>query len=311
MIVKPAALRPGDRVALIAPAGRWDDERLSYGVRLLESWGLRVEGPDRSDPMRYMSADDGARGRSIAHALADEGVRALLAVRGGFGSARLHDGLDLGKAGASPKIVVGFSDVSVLLSRLLQEAGMVCYHGPMVAADLPRLDAAQRERFRRFLFGEQGWWDGAVAEVWRAGRVSAPLVGGCLSVLVTTLGTPYEIRTEARVLFLEDVAEKPYRIDRMLTHMKHAGKLDRIAGLVLGPMLDCDDGRGPALLREIVLDAVGDLDVPVFYGLDAGHGAGNVVLPLGCRVDLDAGGRCLRLLEPALAAPAGGATRPA
>jgi len=303
MIARPAPLTAGDRVALIAPAGRWDDERLARGVDLLESWGLEAVGPDRAQSLRYMSAPDRVRAEAISRALADDDVRALLAVRGGFGSARLHADLPLDVLRDRPKIVVGFSDVSVLLSRIVQEAGVVCYHGPMVAADLPRLDEARRERFRRFLFGEQGWWDGGVTEVWRSGQASAPLVGGCLSVLVTTLGTPYEIRTEGTVLFLEDVAEKLYRIDRMLTHMKHAGKLDGIAGLVLGPMLDCDGGGGPAVLREIVMDAIGDADLPVAYGLDAGHGAGNVVLPFGCRVRLDAGEGRVDLVEPAVASP--------
>ncbi|MEE8312020.1 MAG: LD-carboxypeptidase [Candidatus Binatia bacterium] len=300
MIARPVSLQAGDRVALIAPAGRWDEGRLERGVELLESWGLEVVGPGPAEPLRYMAASDRERAAAIARALRDEDIRALLAVRGGFGSARLHADLPLDDLRDRPKIVVGFSDVSVLLSRIVQEAGVVCYHGPMVAADLPRLDDDRRERFRRFLFGEPGWWNGDVTQVWRTGEASAPLVGGCLSVLVTTLGTPYEIRTEGTILFLEDVAEKPYRIDRMLTHMKHAGKLDGIEGLVLGPMLDCDGGEGPAVLRDIVMDAIGDADVPVAYGLDAGHGAGNVVLPLGCRVRLDGGERRVDLVEPAL-----------
>ena len=248
-----------------------------------------------------MAAEDAVRARELTEALTDDAVSAVLAVRGGYGCARLHQWIDMAELrhGSRPKIVVGFSDVSVLLGRLVHEAGRVCYHGPMVAADLPRLDEAMRERFRRFLFNEQGWWNGSFSEVWRPGSGEGPLVGGCLSVLVTTLGTPYEIRTEGAILFLEDVAEKPYRIDRMLTHMKHAGKLDGIRGLVFGPMLDCDDGLGPTILREIVLDVAGDLEIPIAYGLDAGHGAGNVVLPLGCRVRLDCAAGELDLLESA------------
>lgn len=301
MIQKPTALRAGDRVALVAPAGRWEDSRLQAGVDLLGSWGLEVRSPAQNDSQRYMAAEDAVRARELTEALSDDAVAAVLAVRGGYGCARLHRWVDMAELcrRSQPKIVVGFSDVSVLLGRLVQEAGRVCYHGPMVAADLPRLDEAMRERFRRFLFDEPGWWNGCFSEVWRSGSGEGPLVGGCLSVLVTTLGTPYEIRTEGAILFLEDVAEKPYRIDRMLTHMKHAGKLDGIRGLVLGPMLDCDDGLGPAILREIVLDVAGDLEIPIVYGLDAGHGAGNVVLPLGCRVRLDCAAGDLQLLESA------------
>ena len=132
---------------------------------------------------------------------------------------------------------------------------------------------------------------------WNDGHAEGRLVGGCLSVLVTTLGTPYEIDTRGSVLFLEDVGEKPYRIDRMLTQLRHAGKLDQVAGVVLGPMQDCDGGHGEQWLSEIVLEAVGRSEVPVAFGLDAGHGSGNVVLPLGCHVRLDRAGGGLELLE--------------
>jgi muramoyltetrapeptide carboxypeptidase len=120
-------------------------------------------------------------------------------------------------------------------------------------------------------------------------------------VLVTTLGTPYEIQTDGAVLFLEDVAEKPYRIDRMLNHLKHAGKLDGVRAVVLGPMLDCDGGEGSRILREIFLDALSDVDVPIIYGIEAGHGTENVVLQFGCRVRVAPGEPRLDLLEPVFA----------
>jgi muramoyltetrapeptide carboxypeptidase len=170
----------------------------------------------------------------------------------------------------------------------------------MIAADLPRLGEQAQERFRRFLFAENGWWDGGVRECWRAGVAEGRLVGGCLSILVTTLGTAYEIETADSILFLEDVAEKPYRIDRMLQHLKHSGKFRGVRGLVLGPMIDCDGGGGPSVLREIVLDVLGDRSFPIVYGFDAGHGSGNVVLPLGCRARIDAGERMIELLEAPL-----------
>ncbi len=299
MIRKPAPLSPGATVALVAPSGRSDPERLERGIELLQSWNLQVRILDRADPVRYMAATDEVRARQLTEAFCDPAVAAVLAVRGGYGASRLHETFDPSVVAAHPKPFVGFSDVSLLLNRLVQEAEVVSYHGPMVAADLPRLDAGARERFRRFLFDQDGWWDGRVREAWRAGTGEGPLAGGCLSVLVTTLGTPYEIETDGRVLFLEDVAEKPYRIDRMLSHLRHAGKLDRLAGVVFGPMLDCDGGDGPGVLREIVLDVLSGTDFPILYGLDAGHGSGNVVLPLGCRVRVDAGAARVDLLEDA------------
>ncbi len=301
MIHKPASLEPGATVALVAPSGRSDPDRLAQGVELLESWGLRVRLFDCADPVRYMAAADEVRARQLTDAFCDPDIGAVLAVRGGYGASRLHETFDPSLVAAHPKPFVGFSDVSLLLNRIVQEAGVVSYHGPMVAADLPRLPENARERFRRFLFDEEGWWDGRAREGWRGGRGEGPLVGGCLSVLVTTLGTSYEIETDDRVLFLEDVAEKPYRIDRMLSHLRHAGKLDRLAALVLGPMLDCDGGEGSDLLRDIVSDVLSGTSFPILFGLDAGHGSGNVVLPLGCRVGVDADAARVDLLEDAFA----------
>jgi muramoyltetrapeptide carboxypeptidase len=298
---KPLPLSPGDRVALVAPSGACDWERLARGTDLLTSWGLSVDAVTRPAAFRYFAAADAERAAQLRAAFQDPGVRAVLSVRGGYGAARLHGHVDMEALARDPKIFVGYSDVTLLLNRLVQEAGVVAYHGPMVAVDLPRFSDAAAERFRRFLFGEDGWWDGAAREVWREGAAEGPLVGGCLSVLVTTLGTPYEIDTDGAVLFLEDVAEKPYRIDRMLNHLRHAGKLARVRGVVFGAMLDCDGGEGSRILREIVLDALSDVDVPVLCGIDAGHGTDNVVLPFGCRVRIADGAPRLDLLEPVFA----------
>ena len=299
--IKPKALRPGDRVALIAPSGACEGDRLQRGVTLLESWGLVVEAVPEVAPLRYFAASDADRALHLNQVLASTDIAAVLAVRGGYGCARLYPSIDLAALAAAPKIIMGYSDVSLLLDRVVVEAGMVAYHGPMVGVDLARFDNRQSDRFQDFLFGRPGWWDGGFKCVGRQGVGSGPLVGGCLSVLVTSLGTPFEIDTAGRVLFLEDVAERPYRVDRMLTHLGQAGKLADLHGLVIGSMLDCDGGEGDQVVREIVMDVVGPGHYPVVFGLDAGHGSGNVVLPLGCQVELDTATSALRLLESALA----------
>jgi len=299
LIRKPHALRPGDLVALVAPAGACDADRLERGVRILESWSLQVDPLPAGASVRYLAAPDVSRAERIMAALRNPRVRAVLAVRGGFGSARLRDLVDPAALRDEPKIFVGFSDVTILLMRILQEAGLACYHGPMVAVDLPRMDEARQERFRRFLFDEPGWWDGGYREVWRGGSARGRVTGGCLSVLVTTLGTRYEVDTTDKILFLEDVAEAPYRIDRMLQHMKHAGKFDRIRGLVLGPMIDCGGGGGTTLLREVFLDVLADFDFPIVFGFDAGHGSGNVVIPFGCEMSLNSDLPNIELCESA------------
>ena len=300
MMVKPAPLAAGDRVALVAPAGVCDPVRLATGVQLLRDWGLDPVTLAVDGRLRYMADSDQRRAAALTEAFSNNDYRAVMAVRGGFGCARLLDRFDTALVAANPIMLTGFSDLSLLLNRVVQEAGVACYHAPMVAADLPRLGEVARESFRRFLFGEDNWFAGQAEQCWRGGVAEGLLVGGCLSVLVTTLGTPAEIDTESRILFLEDVAEKPYRIDRMMTHLRQAGKLDRVAGLVLGPMTDCDDGQGPDVLRDIVLEALAGIDCPVAWGLQSGHGCDNGVLPFGCRVRLDADAPGLELLEPVL-----------
>jgi muramoyltetrapeptide carboxypeptidase len=292
-------LRLGDLVGIAAPAGHGDPAHLRRGLDLLEGWGLRVEPPPPASPRRYLWDTEERRARHLAELLRRPDIAAILTVRGGYGCSRLSELFDPASAVSNPKIFAGFSDVSLLLSRMVAEAGMLCFHGPMVGADLPRLTAEQQERFRAFLFDEPGWFDGRHLDTWQEGQAEGRLAGGCLSVLVTTLGTPYEIDTDGAVLFLEDVTEKPYRIDRMLTHLRHAGKLSRAAGIVLGAFEDCDDGQGPQILREVIMDIVGDLGVPVAAGLDAGHGSGNMVVPIGCRARLHASARGaeLELLE--------------
>ncbi|MFQ5352969.1 MAG: LD-carboxypeptidase [Candidatus Binatia bacterium] len=288
-------------MAVVAPAGVCDPLRLASGVRLLGEWGLEVEDLTGTSPVRYMAGTDGERTSLLEQAFSRPDLRAVLAARGGFGSTRLQGRFDMARVADNPRMFVGFSDLSILLNRFVKEANLVCYHGPMIAADLLRISRRGRESFRRFLFGESGWWDGRARECWRPGSAEGQLRGGCLSVLVTTLGTAAEIETDGCILFLEDVAEKPYRIDRMMTHLRQAGKFRRVAGVVLGPMTDCDDHQGPSLLRDIVMEALDGTDCPVVWGLQAGHGCDNVVLPFGCRVRLDASAPGLELLEEALA----------
>lgn len=288
-------------MTLVAPSGAWDEARLQAGIDVLESWGLQTAGPHSSGNLRYFSASDAERGSQFEAAFADRDSRAVLTVRGGSGAARAISRIDMAIVAANPKIFCGYSDITLLLDRVHTQADLVSFHGPMVGVDLARISDQARERFRRFLFGEDAWFDGHAEQCWRSGRATGILKGGCLAVLVTSLGTPYEIDTTDSILFIEDVAEAPYAIDRMLVHMKHAGKFDSVSGVVFGPMQSCDGGEGPELLREIVLDVLGDFDFPILFGLQAGHGADNGVLPIGCEAELDGDACCLWLREAVLA----------
>jgi muramoyltetrapeptide carboxypeptidase len=286
LLLKPQPLRLGDSVAVVAPGGAYDAERLERGCRLLETWGLSVTRPRARPTVRYLAGSDESRAGELREALDTRAVRAVLVARGGVGATRLFGHLRLRPAPEEPKLFVGFSDTTVLLTRLVQEATWVSFHGPMIAADLPDLSAAAQERFRRFLFDEAGWWSGEATACWRAWRGSGRLIGGCLTILVATLGTPYEVYTDEQVLFLEDVNEKPYRVERMLVQLRDAGKFERASAIVFGAMPGCDEGGGPEVLRGIVLDVLAPYRCPILFGVRAGHASENVVLPFGCRVSV-------------------------
>jgi muramoyltetrapeptide carboxypeptidase len=196
---------------------------------------------------------------------------------------------------------VGYSDITILLNWLLQAYGLVTFHGPMVAMDFVMgLSESSAERFWGILTGDRSAWSCDLGEAIRPGQAVAPMMGGCLSLLVTTLGTPYEIDSRGKLLFLEEVGEKPYRVERMLTHLKMAGKLDGLAGVVLGDFVDCD-GEGSRDVRQIVAEIFATAHYPVVMGLAAGHGQENLLLPFGVAMELTSFPARLSIVESPLA----------
>ncbi len=238
-------------------------------------------------------------------------VRAIVCARGGYGANYLLPMLDLEKIKAHPKIFVGYSDLTALLTYFADAAGLVTFHGPMVAKDWAQDDGVDLASWQSALSGSAAWklnlgaGSGAIGLV--EGAADGMLYGGCLSILVASLGTPYEIETAGTILFIEDMAEKPYRIDRMLMQLKLAGKLQEVRGIVFGEMRDCVQTAKSAnqgyTLEEVVLRIVGELGVPVAYGVRSGHvTAGNITLPIGVRAALTVRDRQvgLKILEVAV-----------
>ena len=304
-IRKPPRIRTGDVVGVIAPSGAVDEERLQAGVRVLEGWGLRVQvGSAVLQRQGYLAGSDDARLGDLEAMIDDARVRALFCARGGYGSQRLLPRLDLGRLARQPKLLVGYSDATALLNAAVA-VGVSAVHGPMVADDIARKLSRRSEVHLWSLLTDPGWlWEVEAPVVVRPGRARGRLIGGCLAVLVAMLGTRHAPDTDGCVVFLEDVAERPYRLDRLLTQLRQSGKLDRVAGVVFGTMASCPpiDGVGPL---DVVRACCGDLDCPVAFGLPAGHdpsGAGceNLALPFGVEVELDADGGRLRALEPAV-----------
>ena len=295
---KPAPLRPGDLIAVTAPAAAVDVATVEAGARLLERAGFAVRlGASVGKQAGYLAGSDADRAAEVQALFAERGVRAIMAARGGYGSGRLLPRLDIEAIRRAPKLVVGYSDITFLLMELVQRANMVVFHGPMVA-DFAA-NPAGAESLLRMLAGDRTTWNLRAREIVQPGTGEGVIVGGCLSILVAALGTPYAIETKGRLLFLEDVNEKPFRVDRMLTQLRQAGKLDGVAGVMFGDMTGCGHAGDAVTVHDVVREAFAGARYPVVFGLPTGHGGGTATLPLGVRARL--AGERLHLLESPLA----------
>lgn len=295
--VKPPALRPGSRIGVIAPAGSVDSDRLSVGIAAIRARGYEPELATGVLARKGYLAGSGAdRAKDLAEFFRRDDIDAIFCARGGFGSVQLLSFLPSNLRHRA-KIFVGYSDVTLLINWFLQRYNLVTFHGPMVAMDLARDPASQSgEFFWDILSGARANWQLPLVRPIRPGKARGRLVGGCLSLLVTTLGTPFEIDTRGRILFLEDVGEKPYRLERMLFHLKLAGKLDGLAGVLLGDFTHCD-GDGSRELPDIVEELFAGAAYPVVTGMPAGHGSENITLPLGVEMELDGDAVTIAMLE--------------
>jgi muramoyltetrapeptide carboxypeptidase len=278
-----------------------DDECLAAGVAAMRKEGFEVELAERINERKgYLAGDEKKRAKDLETFFRRGDIDAIFCARGGFGSIQLLPHLSAALQRYA-KVFVGYSDVTVLLNWFLQKCGMVTFHAPMVAMDIARgLSDRSKEYLWGSVMGEKRTWTVNLGEVIRPGKSAAQMMGGCLSMLVTTLGTPYAIDTDGKLLFLEDVGEKPYRIERMLTHLKMAGKLEHLAGLVLGDFTQCD-GEGPPDVRQIIVELFHKAEYPVVMGMAAGHGQENLTLPFGVKMALDGNAATLSLLESPVA----------
>ena len=295
---KPGLLRRGDLIGVVAPAAAVDATQVNAGVRVLEQAGYRVHiGASVFRQYGYLAGPDADRAADLEAMFVDEEVRAIFTARGGYGAGRLLPRFDLDVVREHPKIFVGYSDVTFLLAHFMERAELVTFHGPMVTGMAQAQDGASR--LLAFLEGDRAGWNLRAAEILQPGTAEGVIVGGCLSVVVAMLGTPYDIDTGGRILFLEDVNEKPYRIDRMLTQLEQAGKLDRVVGVVFGEMAGCSaDPNEVVTVRDVITRAFASASYPVVFGLPTGHGRGAATVPLGVRARL--AGERLTLLESPL-----------
>ena len=305
--VKPPALRPGDTIGIVAPASNLKQDDLDAGCAALERAGYRTIYLDSIfDRDLYFAGSVERRARELEEMFVRADVRAIVCARGGYGANYLLQNLDIDKIRSHPKVFVGYSDITTLLTYFADSCGLVTFHGPMAAKDWAHEDGVDLASWHSALSASAPWdvaLDAGVSGL-ADGQAEAILYGGCLSILVASLGTPYEINSAGTILFLEDVAAKPFQIDRMLMHLKLAGKLDDIRGIIFGEMLDCVQTANQGYsLEQVVMRIVGDLGVPVAFGIRSGHVTSrNITLPFGVRARLtvDRGQVSLRILESAV-----------
>jgi len=304
--IKPPALRPGDKIGLIAPASSFSRDGFLAGCDRLRQVGYEpVYSQNIFDRDIYFAGTAERRTHEFHEFWRRDDIAALICVRGGYGSNYLLEKLDYSMIAKRPKILLGCSDVTSLISAINDRTGLVGFHGPMVARDIAD-GTFDPSSWKNALEGAANWSvPTSGVEVLRTGQAVGRLYGGCLSMLVASLGTPYEIQTEDSILFIEDIAEKPYRLDRMLVQLRLAGKLEKVRGFVFGEMLDCLPPQGETYtLQQVIMRVLAPYNVPIVYGLKSGHvSSGNVTLPIGVRAELKAEGAdaSLRILESATA----------
>ena len=294
----PPALKKGDVIQVVAPAGRPQSiEPFRSGLAVLDQMGFVVRYPERLWPGSGFLADsDAARAEELNRAFADDRSAAIITVRGGYGSLRMLGGIDLDLVRAHPKLLVGFSDITVIHNHLLASLGLVGLHGPV----LTTLAASTPNAIERLYHCLTGSWLTPIAlpglEILRGGAiVEGILAGGNLTSLTSLLGTRYDFSWQGLVVVLEDVNEPPYRLDRMLTQLAIAGRFDEAAAILLGDFNPGDsqrDGAGPLdqeWLWQRVLDLTASSGIPVWAGLPSGHRPDNLTLPIGARVVVNSG----------------------
>jgi muramoyltetrapeptide carboxypeptidase len=303
---RPRALGPGARVAVVAPASPFDPAELEAGVSELRALGFEPVYDESVRARRgYVAGEPAVRAGAIMQAWRDPEVAALIGVRGGYGSAQLLPLLDAGELRRlPPKAFVGYSDLTTLLTFLTLGCGTVSFHGPMLAGKLAKGPAGyDRESFRRCLCEPEPL--GSLApdglETLRAGDASGPLVGGTLTQLLASLGTPFAFSPpDGHVLFVDEVGERPYRLDRMLTQLGQSGLLARASAVVFGELPGCDEPGGTPTARDVAADVLREFPGPVLFGFPSGHTTRPALtLPLGVRARVVGAPRPRLLIEEA------------
>lgn len=304
-------LKFGDTIGFVAPSGAIrqegaieravaETERMGFGVKLGESCGKKYG---------YLSGSDEIRARDVNNMFKDDEVDAIICIRGGYGTTRILDRLDYDAIAANPKIFVGFSDITAMHIAILERTGLVTFHGPMAVAnwsDRPLDDFSRASLYQALMsavpMGELANPPQFAKQTVNPGTCRGQLVGGNLTLIASTIGTPWQLDTEGRIIFIEDVGERTYCLDRMLTQMRLAGMFEKCAGVVFGDFADCpvEYPEFGCTLDEIIRDVVQPCGKPIFTGLRCGHCSPKLTLPLGAECEMNADDCTLTILEAAV-----------
>lgn len=309
--IKPPKLYKGDTIGLIAPGSYITQSQLDKSIKNFEELGYKVKySKNILSKHGYLAGYDYERAADIHEMFADKEVDAIAAVRGGYGCARILPMLDYSLIRSNPKILIGYSDVTSLLYGIYKKTGLVCFHGPV---GISTFNDYSIEHFKNILSNPASSYEmknlpeeDEQIYVISEGVAEGELVGGNLSIVVSMIGTEYDIDSKNKIIFLEEIGEEPYRIDRMLTQMRQSGKFDGCKAIALGVFERCEarenDPEFPKslTLKQVLQDRLGDLGVPVIYGLSFGHITNKFTIPFGVNARLDTYNKKLTLLEKAV-----------
>lgn len=299
--IKPAALKPGDTIGIVATSSHIGQDRIDAGIAALTSLGFTPRLHDNATQRHgQFAGDEGTRVRALHDFIRDPSIHAVMAMHGGNGALHLLDMIDYGLIRTNPKIIVGFSDVTALLNAITAKTGLITFHGPTLTR-LPSIDQPSRDQFFHLLTGQSPAPVIATGCL-RGGTADGILIGGNLSALQTLIGTPYALIPEGTILLIEDINDHLSRYDRMLGHFKNARWFEKLSGIVIGEFLNSLDNEARPFgftLEERLSALAADYDFPVITGAPVGHGEHLATLPIGGRVKID--GTQLSLLESPVA----------
>ncbi|PAB59300.1 S66 peptidase family protein [Anaeromicrobium sediminis] len=296
-MIKPKGLKPGSVIGIVAPASPVEEEKVIGSKKILESMGFQVKmGKSCYEKYGYLSGKDRVRAYDLNNMFADEYIDGIICLRGGYGSVRILEMIDYNSISKNPKVFVGYSDITALHIAINQRANLITFHGPMAASNMTtKLDDFTYNSFVDMI-GDNDFY-GEIKnplkeklETLSGGRCMGKITGGNMAIICSTLGTPYEIDTKNKILFLEDIGEEPYRVDRMLNQLHLAGKLEDCLGIILGDFKDCNasDPKNSLELEEVFNDLLIPLEKPILGNVRVGHCMPMITLPLGAESIIDA-----------------------